>query len=72
MGFSPLKKWGIVQTHDLPYPHYSRFSPLKKWGIVQIVKVFDQQAQSFSPLKKWGIVQRMSHVITNLCKFQSP
>ncbi len=34
--FSPLKKWGIVQTFLYIFNINGGFSPLKKWGIVQI------------------------------------
>ncbi len=35
-GFSPLKKWGIVQTRGSKGTPPMSFSPLKKWGIVQM------------------------------------
>ncbi len=34
-GFSPLKKWGIVQIKACGQGDSDSFSPLKKWGIVQ-------------------------------------
>ncbi len=69
--FSPLKKWGIVQSKSGMDNNQPSFSPLKKWGIVQAERRRFGRLPVSVPLKN-GELFNTPYPYTHGRGFQSP